>query len=164
MDNSHSTPTFSSHILFCLILLIHGPFVFYLPVHPFNTSCSLSNQSSPLLKNSFGQFEDMAGNIASPVAQTITSACNAGDPGLIPGLGRSSEERNGNPLQYSCLENPTDGGAWSVTAHVVAKSQTRLSNFTFTWVLRQPFCLSAFLFLGGGLDTCLLYNVTNLHL
>ena len=40
------------------------------------------------------------------------SACNAGDPGLIPGLGRSPEEGNGNPLQYSCLKNPTDGGAW----------------------------------------------------
>ena len=40
------------------------------------------------------------------------SACNAGDMGLIPGLGRSSEEGNGNPLQYSCLENSMDGGAW----------------------------------------------------
>ena len=40
------------------------------------------------------------------------SACNAGDLGLIPGLGRSPGEGNGNPLQYSCLENPTDGGAW----------------------------------------------------
>ena len=40
------------------------------------------------------------------------SACNAGDPGSIPGLGRSPGEGNGNPLQYSCLENPTDGGAW----------------------------------------------------
>ena len=40
------------------------------------------------------------------------SACNAGDPGSIPGLGRSSGERNGNPLQHSCLENPTDRGAW----------------------------------------------------
>ena len=40
------------------------------------------------------------------------SAYNAGDPGLIPGLGRTSGERNGNPLQYSCLENPMDGGAW----------------------------------------------------
>ena len=40
------------------------------------------------------------------------SACNMGDPGLIPGLGRSAGEGNGNPLQYSCLENPTDGGAW----------------------------------------------------
>ena len=40
------------------------------------------------------------------------SACNAGDPGSIPGLGRSPGEENGNPLQYSCLENPMDGGAW----------------------------------------------------
>ena len=40
------------------------------------------------------------------------SACNAGDPGLIPGLGRSPGEGHGNPLQYSCLENPMDGGAW----------------------------------------------------
>ena len=40
------------------------------------------------------------------------SAYNAGDPGSIPGLGRSSGEGNGNPLQYSCLENPMDGGAW----------------------------------------------------
>ena len=40
------------------------------------------------------------------------SACNAGDPGSIPGLGRSPGEGNGNPLQYSCLENPMDGGAW----------------------------------------------------
>ena len=39
------------------------------------------------------------------------SACNAGDPGSIPGLGRSPGEGNGNPLQYSCMENPTDGGA-----------------------------------------------------
>ena len=40
------------------------------------------------------------------------SACNAGDPGLIPGLGRSPGEGNGNPLQYSCLENSMDRGAW----------------------------------------------------
>ena len=40
------------------------------------------------------------------------SACNAGDLGSIPGLGRSPGEGNGNPLQYSCLENPLDGGAW----------------------------------------------------
>ena len=40
------------------------------------------------------------------------SVYNAGDPGLIPGLGRSPGEGNGSPLQYSCLENPTDGGAW----------------------------------------------------
>ena len=56
------------------------------------------------------------------------SACNAGDPGLIPGLGRSPGERNGNPLQYSCLEN-SDKEAWQATVHRVTKSQTRLSDF-----------------------------------
>ena len=58
------------------------------------------------------------------------SAHNAGDLGLIPGLGRSPGEGNGNPLQYSCLENSMDGGTWWATVHGVAKSQTRLSNFT----------------------------------
>ena len=55
------------------------------------------------------------------------SACNAGDPGSIPGLGRSPGERNGNPLQYSCLENSMDGGAWQAIVHAVAKSRIRLS-------------------------------------
>ena len=64
------------------------------------------------------------------------SAYNAGDPGSIPGSGRSPGEGNGNPLQYSCLENPMDGGAWLATVHVVAKSQTRLSNFTITMVVK----------------------------
>ena len=58
------------------------------------------------------------------------SACNVGDPGSIPGSGRSPGEGNGNPLQYSCLENPMDGGAWLASVHEVAKSQTRLSDFT----------------------------------
>ena len=60
------------------------------------------------------------------------SACNTGDLGSIPGLGRSPREENGNPLQYSCLENSVDGGVWWATVHVVANSQTRLSDFTFT--------------------------------
>ena len=55
-------------------------------------------------------------------------ACNAGDPGLISGLGRSPGEGNGNPLQYSCLGNPMDGGAWQTTVHGVAKSRTQLSD------------------------------------
>ena len=49
------------------------------------------------------------------------SICNAGDLGSIPGLGRSPGEGNGNPLQYSCLENPMDKGAWQVTVHGVAR-------------------------------------------
>ena len=58
------------------------------------------------------------------------SVCNAGNPGSIPGSGRSPGEGNGNPLQYSCLENPMDRGAWQATVLGVTKSQTRLSNFT----------------------------------
>ena len=58
------------------------------------------------------------------------SACNAGDPGSIPELGRSPGEANGNQLQYSCLENPMEGRAWQITVHGVAKSRTRLSYFT----------------------------------
>ena len=56
------------------------------------------------------------------------SACKVGDPGSIPGSRRSSRERNGNPLQYSCLENPMDRAAWQATVHGVSKSQTWLSN------------------------------------
>ena len=56
------------------------------------------------------------------------SACNEGDPGLIPGLGRSPGEGNGNPLQYSCLENPMDRGAWQVITQGVTKSWIQLSN------------------------------------
>ena len=56
------------------------------------------------------------------------SACNAGDLGLIPGLGRSPGEGNGNPLQYFCLENSMDRGAWRATVHWVAKSQIQLSD------------------------------------
>ena len=49
------------------------------------------------------------------------SACNAGDPGSIPGLERSPEEGNGNPLQYSCLENSLDKGVWWATVHGVTE-------------------------------------------
>ena len=58
------------------------------------------------------------------------SACNAGDPGSIPGLERSPGEGNVNPLQYSCLENPMDRVAWRAIVHRVAKSQTWLRDFT----------------------------------
>ena len=55
---------------------------------------------------------------------------NAGDTGLIPGLGRLPRGGNGNPPQYSCLGNPMDRGALRATGHVVAKSQTRLKSFS----------------------------------
>ena len=62
------------------------------------------------------------------------SACNAGDPGSIPGLGKSPGEGNGTPPQYSCLENPMDRGAWWAAVHGVTKTRTWLSDFvSFTW-------------------------------
>ena len=69
---------------------------------------------------------------ASQVALVIKNPpANVGDvrdSGSIPGSGRSSGEENSNPLQYSCLENPKDRGAWRFTVHRVAKSRTRLSD------------------------------------
>ena len=56
------------------------------------------------------------------------SACSAGDWGSIPGSGRPPGEGNGNPLQYSCLENLMDTGAWWATVHEVEKSRTRLND------------------------------------
>ena len=58
------------------------------------------------------------------------SACNAGDLGSNPGLGRSPGEGNGTPLQYSCLENPMEGGAWQATVHGVTKSRTQLKRLS----------------------------------
>ena len=58
-------------------------------------------------------------------------AGSTGEPGLTPGSGRSPGEGNGNPIQYSCLENLMDGGVWQITICGVAKSQTWLSDFTF---------------------------------
>ena len=66
-------------------------------------------------------------------SEVKVSASNAGDPGSIPGSGRSPGEGSGNPLQYSCLENPMDGEAWWATVDGVTKSRTRLGDFTFTY-------------------------------
>ena len=69
--------------------------------------------------------------------------CQAGDTGLIPGSGRASGEGNGKLLQYSCLENPMDGGAWQATVHGVAESDTTewlslplsvVLSFSFQWI------------------------------
>ena len=63
------------------------------------------------------------------VAQMVKNLlANSGDPGLIPGSGRSPGERHGYTLQYSCLENSMNRGAWQATVHGVAKSQTGLSD------------------------------------
>ena len=67
----------------------------------------------------------------------MSQACNAGDTGdvsSIPRLGRASGKRNGNPLQYSCLGNPMDRGAWRTAVHRATKSQTRLSKQAHTHI------------------------------
>ena len=66
-------------------------------------------------------------------SEVKASAWNVGDQGSIPGSGRSPGEGNDNPLQCSCLENPRDRGAWWAAVYGVAKSRTRLSDFTFTF-------------------------------
>ena len=77
-----------------------------------NSICSFSYQVVLVIKNSPADVGDIR------------------DMGLISGLGRSPGEGNGNPLQYSCLENPMDRGAWRATVHSVTQSQTRLKWFS----------------------------------
>ena len=72
--------------------------------------------------------------LVSGGSEVKASAYNERDSGLIPGSGRSPGEGHGNPLQYSCLGNSMDGGAWWPTVHAVAKSRTRLSDYTFTFI------------------------------
>ena len=73
-----------------------------------------------------------------------SSACNAGDLGLIPGLGRSPGEGNGNPLQYSCLENSMDRGSWQATVHRIARGG---HNLTTKPPSPHPFRFQMFYFL-----------------
>ena len=74
-------------------------------------------------------FEDFPGG-----SDAKASVYNAGDLGSSPGLGRSPGEGNGNPLQYYCLENPMDRGAWWATIHGVAESWTQLSTIAHSTI------------------------------
>ena len=65
------------------------------------------------------------------------SACNARYPGSVPGSGRSPGEGEGNPLQHSCLENPTEGGTWWAAVHGVAKSRTPQSDVTHSLIKQR---------------------------
>ena len=74
-----------------------------------------------------------ASQVVLVVKNPLANTGHVRDIGLIPGLGRSPRRGYGTPLQYSCLENPMDGGAWWAAVHGVAKSRTQLSDFTFTF-------------------------------
>ena len=80
------------------------------------------------------------------------SACNTGDLGSIPGLGRSPGEGNGNALQYFCLENSIDKGAWQATVHGVAKSQTRLEQLTQGIINNITGGYGVLMFIAGGCE------------
>ena len=84
-----------------------------------------------------------ASQVVLVTKNTPTNAGDASDMGSIPGSGRSPGEGNSNLLQYSCLENPMDRGAWWVTVHGVSKSRTRLSNCIYDCMR----CISTFYFL-----------------
>ena len=79
------------------------------------------------LKGDYWEFSGITKNVPCS-SNSKESACEAGDQGSIPGLGSSSGQENGNPLQYSCLENSMDREVWGATVDGVAKNQTQLSN------------------------------------
>ena len=87
------------------------------------------------------------------------SACNVGNPGSILGLGRSPGEGTGNPLQYSCLENFMDRGAWWAPVHGVTKSQTRLNDWTLS---PSPLYYSKLVNISAEI-LCGTYHVATLH-
>ena len=108
-------------------ILQHSAFFTVQLSHPYMTTGKTSLDQ----KTSVGKVMSLLFNMLSRLVHSFpggsegkASACNAGDPGSIPGLGRSPGEGKGNPLQYSCLENPMDRGAWQATVHGVTKSRT----------------------------------------
>ena len=104
----------------------------YLVLFPFDLLMSFSQQCRSIFRElmKFCQTSHQRSLGFSSGSDGKVSVYNVGDPGSIPGLGRSLGEGNGNLLQYYCLENPMDRGAWQATVHGVAKSWTRLSDFT----------------------------------
>ena len=126
---------FYKHLCFspfsCLILSVPGPL--RLRIIQLNYHCVRACLCPNRGVSGWGRIKWCLHDLIFPGGSDgKVSACNAGDPGSIPESGRSPGERNGNPLQYSCLENPMDRGAWWAAVHGVAKSRTWLRDFTFT--------------------------------
>ena len=110
--------------------------VLFLLVCEIHITCILVNGFKLFLLKVGQKLPLSSGSWASPGGSDgKESTCNAGDPGSIPGLGRSPGEGNGNPLQCSCLKNPMDQGAWWATVLGIEKSRTRLSDQHTQWIL-----------------------------
>ena len=108
----------------------HMPCFIYLHMDYLMSHFSYWPSTSPERSSGWSSLQCPSYNLKFPGGlHGKESACNAGDLGLIPRSGRSPGEGNGDPLQYSCLENAMDRGAWWVTVHGVTKSQIRLSDF-----------------------------------
>ena len=110
--------------------------------------------------------ETLRFTIFSGGSDSKESSCKVGDPGLIPESGRSPGEGTGNPLQYSCLENPMDRGAWWATVHVVSESDMTEWLDDMTWHLQKSFQTSHLkhkLFCCGGLYYFLRADITKYH-
>ena len=125
----------------CLICSLQNPLQnFFQSLLPLFRLLRGQNSLLTIVPSAFPSLKPILHIITKPslVAHMVkASAYNAGNLGSFPGLGRSTGEGNGNPLQYSCLENPMDREAWQATVHRVAKSRTRLSDFTSLDHLRQ---------------------------
>jgi len=108
--------------------------------------------------------------LGSPVgSESKESVCQCRKPSFIPGLERSPGEGNGYSLQYSCLENPTDRGAWWATVHGVTKSQTWLNTFTFHNAFKFHLCCHKWqdfiLFYSWMIFYCVyIYTHTHIHI
>ena len=89
-----------------------------------------------VIKEEINSSTIIVGKFNTPltVSEGKEYACNVGDLISIPGSGKSPGEENGNLLQYSCLENPIDRGAWWATVPKITKSWTQLSDFTFPYI------------------------------
>ena len=125
---------------------------------------TVRNQTDKLfiLKRSIFLFEKMKNKhvnvcdlfwIGFPGGSEVkVSACNAGDLGSIPGLGRSPGEGNGNPLQYSCLENPMDRGAWGATQSTRSQRVGHDWATSLSFIAIRKLCLQESISLNGMLD------------
>ena len=118
---------------FLLVLLLPAQ-LFLLSLHP-----SLLLSVCVLSLGTFFYYSPLSSLWGFPGGSEVkASACNVGDLGSIPGLGRFPGEGNGNPLQYSCLENPMDWGAWWATVHRVANHGYARNSRTSVCSLSRP--------------------------
>ena len=144
-DGTNTCTAFTFYKCMCIHRYVY---IFFFYSLPFTDHCKMLNIVLYAIQQILAGFPGGS--------EVKASACNARDLGSVPGSGRSPGEGNGNPLQYSCLANPMGGGAWWAIVHGVAKSRTRLSDFTCTFTLSILY--TAVCIHGGGNDNPLQHS------